>query len=101
MGDIIGSQVKAIRQELANQNSALITYDEYLKLYENAANLLRSSYGMSLADEVIRIFFSNLTVKSVPYGKKMKQKQWSIVDHCLAEPFDDFVKNGDFLTWSG
>jgi len=99
--DEYDKQVLAIRKELEDQNSALITYDEYLKLYENAADLLRSTYGMSMTDQLIRIFFSNLTVKSEPYGKKMKQKQWSIVDHCLNEPFDDFVKNGDFLVWSG
>lgn len=89
-----------IRRELEDQNTALVSYDEFLKLYENAAELLRSTFGMAMADELIRIFFSNLTVISEPYGKKMKQKQWSIVDHCLNEPFDDFVKNGDFLTWS-
>lgn len=30
-----------------------------------------------------------------------KQKQWSITDHCLREPFDEFVKNGEYLSWSG
>jgi DNA invertase Pin-like site-specific DNA recombinase len=99
--DDYDKQVITIRKKLNDQKSALITYEEYLKLYENAADLLRSTYGMGMADELIRIFFSNLTVISEPYGKKMKQKQWSIVDHCLNEPFDDFVKNGDFLTWSG
>ncbi len=99
--DEYDKQVLAIRKELEDQNTALISYDEYLKLYENAADLLRSTYGMSMTDALIRIFFSNLTVISEPYGKKMKQKQWSVTDHCLAEPFDDFVKNGDFLVWSG
>ena len=99
--DDYNKQVLDIRKELEDQNSALVTYEEYLKLYENAADLLRSTYGMAIADELIRIFFSNLTVISESYGKKMKQKQWSIVDHCLNEPFDDFVKNGDFLVWSG
>ncbi len=99
--DDYDKQVLEIRKELEDQNTALVSYDEFLKLYENAAELLRTTYGMTMADELIRIFFSNLTVISKPYGKKLKQKQWSVTDHCLNEPFDDFVKNGDFLVWSG
>lgn len=94
-------QLDEVRGDLGKKEGLIKSYDEYLKLFENVAGLLRSTTGLGLSDSIIRIFFSNFTVGAVPYGAKMKQKQWSITDHCLCEPFDEFVKNGDFLVWSG
>ncbi len=79
----------------------MLTYEKYLELFENTAELLRSSTSMSAADEIIRIFFSNFTVKAEPKSEKSKQKLWSITNHCLAKPFDEFVKNGEFLNGRG
>ncbi len=90
-----------INWQISTLSSGLMTYKEFLELYKNTGELLRLTFGISLADEIIRIFFSNFTVTGVPYGKTMKQKQWSITDHCLREPFDEFVKNGEYLSWSG
>lgn len=94
-------QLKDIRSRIDNNSGMIKSYDEYLKLFGNVADLLRSTTGLGLSDGIIKIFFSNFTVSAKTYGLKQKQKQWSITDHCLCEPFDDFVKNGDFLSWSG
>jgi DNA invertase Pin-like site-specific DNA recombinase len=93
------SQLSEVKTKIEDESGLLKTYDEYLELFANAADLLRSTYGMSLADNLIRIFFSNFTVKAELVPPNYKQKQWSVAGHTLNAPFDDFVKNGDFLTW--
>ncbi|MFZ1360590.1 MAG: recombinase family protein [Candidatus Saccharimonadales bacterium] len=90
-----------INDQMIKLSGAIMTYKEFLELYKNASELLRLTYGMSLADEIIRIFFSNFTVTGVPYGKTGKQRQWSVTNHCLASPFDEFVENNQFIEWSG
>lgn len=92
------SEIKSQYEQLKD---GIASSDDLLKLYENAGELLRLTYGMSLADEIIRIFFSNFAVEARPNGPKGKQKQWSIKSHCLAEPFDKMFENGQFLVWSG
>ena len=99
--DSLSRQHEEIKQQYAELKGGLAEREDLLKLYENAGELLRLTYGMSLADEIIRIFFSNFVVEARPNGPKGKQKQWSIKSHCLAEPFDKFVENGEFLVWSG
>lgn len=94
-------QLGKVKAEIESKSTAIKTFDEYLELYENIANLLRSTHGLSQSDEIVRIFFSNFTVKGTPYGKKMKQKQWSVIDHCLAEPFNTFVENDEFSNGRG
>lgn len=91
-------EIKVQYDELRN---GIASKDDLLKLYENAGELLRLTYGMSTADEIIRIFFSNFTVEAQIKGPKGKQKQWSIKSHCLAEPFDKMYENGEYLSWSG
>tara|TARA_Y100000114_G_C11597872_1_gene248941 strand:- start:36 stop:596 length:561 start_codon:yes stop_codon:yes gene_type:complete len=95
------SELRGIRRDIAEIGDSFVSYEQFLKLYKNAGELLRLTSGMSLADEIIRIFFSNFTVTGVPYGPKMKQKQWSITGHCLRKPFDKIAENDEFLVWSG
>ncbi len=106
--DGLESEVRAMESELAGVKSDIdqisdsyLSYEEFLKLYKNAGELLRLTSGMSLANEIIRIFFSNFTVTGVPYGEKLKQKQWSVTEHCLCKPFDKLVENTDNSSWSG
>ena len=106
--DKLASEIKSmesglndVRNNIAEIGNSFMAYEEFLKLYKNAGELLRLTSGMSLADEIIRIFFSNFTVTGAPYGLKMKQKQWSITNHCLREPFDKLAENDEFLVWSG
>lgn len=95
------SQYNEVKQQYSRLKDGVANRQDLLKLYENAAELLRLTYGMSLADEIIRIFFSNFVVEARPSGPKGKQKQWSVKSHCLAEPFDKMFENGNFLVWSG
>lgn len=99
--EVIQSELRSVRTKIAEIGHSYMSYEEFLKLYKNAGELLRLTSGMSLADEIIRIFFSNFTVTGALYGPKMKQKQWSITNHCLREPFNKFVENDEFLIWSG
>jgi DNA invertase Pin-like site-specific DNA recombinase len=91
------SQLESIRAKIKDESGLIKSYDEFLELFANAADLLRSTYGLSLADSLIRIFFSNFTLKAELAPPSYKQKQWSVVDYCLNVPFDDFVKNGIFV----
>lgn len=89
-------QLVDAQQKLDQLSGAIESYDEFLELYENVADLLRYTTGLSAKDEIIRTFFLNFTVKGEPAPPNYKQKQWSAIDHCLAEPFKTFVENGEF-----
>lgn len=95
------SELKTLKSEISQIGTSYLSFEEFLKLYKNAGELLRVTSGMSQADEIIRIFFSNFTVTGIPYGKTGKQKQWSVTDHCLREPFDKLVENAQYSVWSG
>lgn len=89
------------RRKLKDQDGAISTYKEYLELFDNVDNYLCNTTSMTAADELIRIFFLNFTVEGVLKSPKSKQKQWSVTSHCLKKPFDDFIKNDDFLNGRG
>ena len=97
----ISEELKKAKEQKSLKGESIMTYEEFLELFNNTVEILRSTNHMSIADEIIRIFFSNFTVTAAPKGKKGKQKQWSVTGHCLCKPFDEFVKNNDFLVWSG
>jgi len=106
--DRLSTEIKSIQDELSNTSSNIdqisdgyISYEEFLKLYKNAGELLRLTSGMTLAQDIIKTFFSNFTVTGTPYGKTGKQKQWSVTEHCLRKPFDTLVENGQNSVWSG
>ena len=82
-------------------SDAPLSLEEFLELYKNTGEILRLTSSMTLADEIIRVFFSNITIQASSYGKTGKQKQWSIIDHCLRDPFDKLVENGQYSVWSG
>jgi len=97
----ISKELRQAKERKAAQNGSILNYEDFLKLFDNSVELLRSTTHMSTADEIVRIFFSNFTAKAELKGKNGKQKQWSITNHCLNKPYDEFVKNGNYLTWSG
>jgi hypothetical protein len=97
----IAKELKKARERKGRQDESMLTYEDFLELFDNTVEILRSTTSMATADEVIRIFFSNFTVESKPKGKKGKQKQWSVTNHCLAKPYDQFVKNGQFSNGRG
>lgn len=99
--DTASGSLEFVTATIASMDEVPLTLDEFLELYANTGEILRLTSSMTLADEIIRIFFSNITIEAHSYGKTGKQKQWSIVDHCLREPFDKLVENTENLSWSG
>lgn len=99
--DTASEKLESVTATIASVTEAPLSLTEFLELYKNTGEILRLTSSMTLADEIIRIFFSNITIEAHSYGKTGKQKQWSIVDHCLREPFDKLVENTENLSWSG
>ncbi len=95
------SKLEEVKSTIASMQNVPMSLNEFLELYRNTGEILHLTSSMTLADEIIRIFFSNITIEAHSYGKTGKQKQWSIVDHCLCEPFDKLALEIDNLSWSG
>jgi DNA invertase Pin-like site-specific DNA recombinase len=99
--DQLAKTLKAARAKKSRQDEAMLQYEEFLELFGDTVNLLRSTHSMATADEIIRIFFLNFSVKGEPKDKNSKQLQWSVIGHRLQKPYDEFVKNGEFLVGRG
>lgn len=97
--EVIKEQLNSVKAEIKALKSAPIKLKEFLELYKNTGEILRLTTSMALADEIIKIFFSNITVEVTKESLNAKQKQWSVVDHTLREPFDKLDDNGDNNTW--
>ena len=97
--DELKDQLTETKKKIATLKSAPIKLKEFLELYKNTGEILRLTTSMALADEIIKIFFSNITVEVTKESLNAKQKQWSVVDHTLREPFDKLDENGDNNTW--
>lgn len=72
---------------------APVTYAEYLELFRNISVKLENTHDISLLDNVLRKFFSNFTIKSTGAGKKQRCE----ITHKLNEPWEGFVKTGNFV----
>jgi DNA invertase Pin-like site-specific DNA recombinase len=94
----------SLTEEKNAQSSAIMSYAKYLKLFENVANLLRSTESFSGLDKMLRKFYSNFTVSAHPVPPNNKINRWEVVDFKLNEPYKGFVESGlfqDFHSWSG
>lgn len=72
---------------------SIATFKEYLKLFESTSVILNKIRDMEQMDSLLRIFFSNFTI--IP-GEKSFRKG-SEVTYILKEPWEGFMKNGDFV----
>lgn len=72
---------------------AIPTFEEYLKLLETAPVILGKIRDMKVMDMLLRIFFSNFTIKPVREGSF----KGSIVTFKLNEPWKGFVESNDFV----
>lgn len=99
--DTASENLESVTATIASVTETPLSLTEFLELYKNTGEILRLTNSMTLADEIIRIFFSNITIEAHSYGKTGKQKQWSIKSHCLREPFDKLVENAGNTSWSG
>ena len=99
--DEIDSNLSKVSATIESMDEIPMSLTEFLELYKNTGEILQLTSSMTLADEIIKIFFSNITIEATSYGKTGKQKQWSVKSHCLREPFDKLVENTDNSSWSG
>lgn len=81
--------------ELNNKRDSLkqsiLTYKEYLELFESISVDLRKTSDMTVIDQTLRKFFSNFIIKAPLEDKK----QGSEITHKLKEPWNGFIKTGD------
>lgn len=85
-------------------SSAIVSYENYLKLFENVANLLRSVKSFGKLDDMLRKFYSNFVVKGYYVPPNNKITRWEVTDFKLNEPYKGFIESGifeNFRTWSG
>lgn len=99
--DELNDQINETKAKIEALKSAPIKLKEFLELYKNTGEILRLTTSMALADEIIKIFFSNITVEVTKESLNAKQKQWSVVDHTLREPFDKLGDNDDDSLMAG
>ena len=99
--NVLKEQIEEVASKLKALEVAPIKLKEFLELYKNTGEILRLTTSMTLADEIIKIFFSNITVEVTKESLNAKQKQWSVVDHTLREPFDKLDGNGDNSLMAG
>ena len=97
----MNDQINETKAKIEALKSAPIKLKEFLELYKNTGEILRLTTSMALADEIIKIFFSNITVEVTKESLNAKQKQWSVVDHTLREPFDKLGDNDDDFLMAG
>ena len=72
--------------------TTILSYDEYLELFKFISVELPKTQNHELLDNVLRIFFSNYTIKRTGTGKQQRYE----ITHKLNEPWDGFIKSGDF-----
>lgn len=102
--DEVEAELKAIKADHAKLvktrkqlKTAILTYSEYLELFENIGVNLRKTHDMGVLDENIKKFFLNFTIKQWGTGKKQR---WEIT-HKLNEPWDGFIKSNNFVDGRG
>lgn len=105
--DEIQSELTTIKddlQKLTKQKAAIresvITYREYLELFQNISVKLRNTDDMGVLDQVLRRFFSNFTVTQTGKGKQQRRE----IVHTLKEPWVGLLQtaeNSDTSLWSG
>jgi hypothetical protein len=98
--DEIEAEQKAIQKDLDKLVSnrkrlkqSIMTYSQYLELFESIGVNLRDTHDMELIDNTVRKFFLNLTIKDLGTGKKQRYE----ITHELKKPWADFVKTDNFV----
>lgn len=96
----IKSDLEATKAELAKleailktSKDAILSYDEYLELFKFISVELPKSQNQELLDGILRIFFSNYTIKRYGTGKQQRYE----ITHKLNEPWEGFIKSNDFV----
>lgn len=92
--DLAYMETELVKLEAALKSSkdAILSYDEYLELFKFISVELPKTQNIELLDNVLGIFFSNYTIKRTGTGKQQRYE----ITHKLNEPWDGFIKSGDF-----
>ncbi len=97
--DEIEAELKAINKDLTKQvntrkrlKQSVMTYSQYLELFDSIGVNLRDTHDMQVVDETVRKFFLNFTIKDLGKGKKQRYE----VTHELKKPWAGFVKTDNF-----
>lgn len=72
---------------------AILTYSEYLELFEAIGVKLRKTHDMQVVDKTVRKFFLNFTTTDHGAGQKQRYE----IAHNLKEPWAGFVKTNNFV----
>lgn len=102
--DEIEAEAQAIDkdlQKLVNNRKRLkqsiLTYSEYLELFNSIGVNLRKTHDMNLIDDTVRKFFLNLTIKRYEKDGKQRYK----ITHELKNPWAGFIKTNSFVRGRG
>ncbi len=102
--DEIETEQKAIQTDLDKLVSnrkrlkqSIMTYSQYLELFESIGVNLRETHDMQLIDDMVRKFFLNFIIKDCGAGKKQRYE----ITHELKKPWADFVKTNNFVRGRG
>lgn len=98
--DTLTTELTALTKRKSNLKESVVTYNEYLELFQNISVKLRKTDDMKLLDQVLRKFFSNFTVTQSGSGKQQRRD----VVHTLKEPWLGLLKseeNAINSMWSG
>lgn len=79
----------ATRKQL---KQSVLTYSEYLELFQTIGVNLRKTHDIAVMDEGVRKFFLNFTVTPTKTDKKQGYK----IAHDLKKPWADFIKTDNF-----
>lgn len=80
-------EIKKIQKAKAKGGKAILTYQEFVELFNNLPDILRKTKTMKGKDQIIRKIFSNFVLKD----KK-------VTSYGLNQPFKDFIERGFFVS---
>ncbi len=76
---------------------SLITFDEYLKLFESLPVIFEKLDDMNELNQLLKIFFSNFIIEPI----KKDTFKGSKVSYKLNEPWKGFIESNDFVCGAG
>src|SRR5690606_2733897 len=83
---------KIAKAEQERLKTVIPTYEKYLELFDNVADLLRSTKSITVFNKILEMFISNLVVEGEFVPPKNKITRWKVVDIKLKEPYAEFLK---------
>jgi site-specific DNA recombinase len=85
-------QLKELGAKRNAMKQSIMTYEQYLELFQSLSVKLEKTSDMALLDQILKKFFLNFTIKATGKGKQQRCE----ITHELKEPWATFVKSGDF-----